>query len=223
MAEQVVVESLVAVQLRTDAYEVDVALHQFRAHFVHSTVGVRQQHYVRMFVGEFLLQNVEQSERSLSCSRRSDNQEYVARLLGMFHQSVEPSVFAAHVYMLVYGRRALTQYQVAALLICRQKTVQTAVQSACRRFKHVVLYSPTSAFGRIKHLLVGLRIAQHHLNALCRYLLYRCAVYHLGAGVGHVALLVWIDYHDVALAEIGRVGSLFHVKPQSQALHHTIG
>ena len=86
-----------------------------------------------------------------------------------------------------------------------------------------MLYSPTSVFGRIKHLLVGLRIAQHHLNALCRYLLYRSAVYHLGAGVGHVALTVWIDYHDVALAEVGRVGSLFHVKPQSQTLHHTIG
>ena len=36
-------KSLVAVQFRTYAYEVDVALHQFRAHFVHSTVGVRQQ------------------------------------------------------------------------------------------------------------------------------------------------------------------------------------
>ena len=123
----------------------------------------------------------------------------------------------------VYGRRALAQYQVAALLVCRQKTVQTAVQSACRRFEHVVLYSPTSVFGRIKHLLVGLRIAQHHLNALCRNLLYRSAVHHLGAGVGHVALSVWIDYYDVALAEVGRVGSLFHVKLQLQTLHHTVG
>ena len=111
-------KSLVAVQFRTYAYEVDVALHQFRAHFVHRTVGVRQQHYVRMLVGEFFFQYVEQSERSLSSSRRTDNQKYVARLLGTFHQGVEPSVFAVHVYVFVYGRHALAQYQVAALLIC---------------------------------------------------------------------------------------------------------
>ena len=45
----------------------------------------------------------------------------------------------------------------------------------------------------------------------------------MGAGVGHVALSVWIDYYDVALAEVGRVGSLFHVKLQLQTLHHTVG
>ena len=54
-----VVKSLVAVQFRTYAYEVDIALHQLGAHFVHSTVGVRQQHDIRMLVGEFLLQYVE--------------------------------------------------------------------------------------------------------------------------------------------------------------------
>ena len=83
-----------------------------------------------MRVCKFLLEDVQQTERCLARTRRTDNEKEVARLLGSFHKRIESAILAPHVYVFVNGGLSLAEDKVASLLRCGQKAVHGAVESA---------------------------------------------------------------------------------------------
>ena len=93
-----------------------------------------------------------------------------------------------------------------------------AVHGARRRLQHIVLDGPKGAFGLVlEYALVRLTAAQAEYDAVVFHIHDRGTVYHLCASVRHLCLLavvVRVEHHDVADAEVCRVGRLRFVKPQ---------
>ena len=65
-----------------------------------------------------------------------------------------------------------------------------------------MLDSPERAVGRVEHLTVSLRVAQHQFHSLRRNLLDGGTVHHLRTGIGCGVRLIGIENDDVALTEV---------------------